>query len=73
VTANIVLCDNYATCASRLDDKTYVQARVKGWHIYEGTTPRGIEVVWILCPACVGKRGHGPRPPQVLNGQEELF
>jgi len=46
---------------------------VKGWHIFEGTTQGGVQVTWILCPACVGKRGSVPRPRQVLEGQEELF
>lgn len=65
-------CDNYETCRGDTD-RAPSQARVKGWHMFEGTTHGGDFVTWVLCPACVGQRAHGPRAPEVLEGQEELF
>lgn len=65
-------CDNYDLCQG-VTDRTWPQARVKGWHIFEGETQGGQEVTWILCPACVGQRGQMARAPRVLEGQEELF
>lgn len=66
-------CDNFGTLCHGLTDRTHTQARVKGWHIFEGTTQGGTQVIWVLCPTCVGQRGQLPRAPQVLEGQEELF
>lgn len=65
-------CDNYDLCQASTE-RTRAQARAKGWHIFEGTTMSGEDVTWILCPACVGKRGQVSRAPVVLEGQEELF
>lgn len=71
-------CDNHADCGGQIAAEvtmaaTMTRARVKGWHIYTGSTQGGEQVVWILCPACVGQRGRLPKPPEALPGQEELF
>lgn len=68
-----VYCDNFGATCDNWTDRTFIQARVKGWHIFEGKTQGGTQVTWILCPACVGQRGQRLRAPQVLEGQEELF
>jgi hypothetical protein len=72
-------CDNYSTCNSvvlslKTPEATETKARVRGWHIFDGTTLGGRPHRGVLCPRCVGPS----RPPvgslsKVLPGQEELF
>lgn len=66
-------CDNFGADCNSWSDRTEAQARIKGWHIFEGPTQGGVQVKWILCPACVGQRRQLTRPPAVLEGQEMLF
>jgi hypothetical protein len=78
LTGRCMECDNHADCGGRIPAEetmaaTMTRARAKGWHIYTGSTGGGEEVVWILCPACVGARARLPRAPDVLPGQEQLF
>lgn len=72
-------CDNYSTCNSYVLDlgtaeRTETKARVRGWHIFTGTTIGGDPHRGVLCPTCLGpSRRGGSVPPKVLPGQEGLF
>lgn len=70
-------CDNHATCGEVLWDQgsqalTETVARVKGWHLFDGTTMGGTLHKAALGPRCVGTRRRDPAP-EVLDGQEGLF
>lgn len=68
-------CKNIETCQSQFRERgsrarTQEQARVAGWHIFEGTTMGGKVVHVVLCPKCVGKRSRAaPTPIDPLDTQ----
>jgi hypothetical protein len=70
-----IYCDNYSVCNSYLQDGiTEDRARVKGWHLFNGTDQGGKEHKAVLCPRCVDtkRRTLDPAPlPQL--GDQQLF
>jgi hypothetical protein len=72
-------CDNYSSCNSYLyglatKEATETKARVRGWHLFDGTTIGGAPHRGTLCPKCVGPhRGPVISGRRVLEGQEALF
>lgn len=71
-----VYCDNYKTCNGVVFDYTAHRPsddhlRVRGWRAWKGESLTGKQLDVTLCPRCV--QSHAMRPPEVLDGQEELF
>lgn len=72
-----ILCDNLPVCGGKLEDRgagtpTETELRVKGWHIYHGTTIGGASHDAVLCPSCASNRRRAPTPEQ-QSGQQELW
>lgn len=73
-----IACDNYETCGSVAQwrgstQATYQSARVKGWHIFQGSTMGGAQLTAVICDKCIGTNRSRLEPaPKVLPGQLEL-
>ena len=74
-----IVCDNLPVCGGKVEDKgagtpTETELRVKGWHIYHGTTIGGASHDAVLCPSCASNRRRTLAPaPDLQPGQQELW
>lgn len=74
-----ILCSNYPVCGGKQEDRgagtpTETELRVKGWHIYHGTTIGGARHDAVLCPSCASNRRRAlPPAPEQRPGQQELW
>ena len=74
-----ILCSNYPVCGGKQEDRgagtpTETELRVKGWHIYHGTTIGGASHDAVLCPSCASNRRRALTPaPEQQPGQQELW
>lgn len=73
-----VYCDNLPVCGGKQEDRgagtpTETELRVKGWHIYHGTTIGGAKHDAVLCPSCASNRRKALAPAPSLPGQRELW
>lgn len=67
-----IICDRFDVCRNKIfdrGDRTEDFARVKGWHIWRGTTMGGKEQVVTLCGACVESGRRMLKTVEALPGQ----
>jgi hypothetical protein len=69
-----IFCDNFATCNETVFHDSEERARVKGWHIWEGTTMGGKHQRVVLGPRCVGKRQRPDKDlPPLMPGDQTMI